>query len=213
MAHRGVPRRRDEERQCLRSPGATFSARSLRPSSPPGVIDRVAAREVHEIVGQAARAAGGVYAPTALSAHEYRTLDLLTDLIIPAEDGGPSASDAGVAAWIDMLAGVNDALKWIYTSGLEWLDDAMRRQGAADFLSASHTQQTAMLDRIAYQRNETPALAPGIAFFRWARRMTVDGFYTSKIGMRDIYVGNTASATYVVPDESIEYALKRSGLA
>lgn len=178
-----------------------------------GVIDRVAAHEVHQIAGQAARAAGGVYAPTALSAHEYRTLDRLTDLIVPAEDGGPSASDAGVAAWIDLLVDVNDALKWIYTSGVEWLDAAMRQEGASDFLSASHAQQTALLDRIAYERNETPELAPGIEFFRWARRMTVDGFYTSKIGMRDIYLGNTASATYVVPAESIEYALKRSGLA
>ncbi|MPZ21379.1 MAG: hypothetical protein GEV06_26325 [Luteitalea sp.] len=178
-----------------------------------GVIDRVAAHEVHAIVDQAARAAGGAYTPTALSAHEFQTLDHLTDLIVPAENGGPSASDAGVAAWIDMLAGVNDKLKWIYTSGLKWLDDAMRQEGASDFLSASHTQQTAMLDRIAYQRNETPELAPGIEFFRWTRRMTVDGFYTSKVGMSDIYLGNTASATYVVPAESIQYALKRSGLA
>ncbi|MGH9161475.1 MAG: gluconate 2-dehydrogenase subunit 3 family protein [Vicinamibacteraceae bacterium] len=178
-----------------------------------GVIDRVAAHEVHELAGQAARAVGGAYTPTALSVHEYRTLDRLTDLIIPAENGGPGASDAGVAAWIDMLASVNDALKRIYTSGLRWLDDAMRREAASDFLGASHTQQTAMLDRIAYERNETPGLAPGIEFFRWARRMTVDGFYTSKIGMRDIYAGNTASATYVVPTESLEYALKRSGLA
>jgi hypothetical protein len=43
--------------------------------------------------------------------------------------------------------------------------------------------------------------------------MTVDGFYTSRVGMRDVYVGNTPSATYTVPAESLEYALKRSPLA
>jgi hypothetical protein len=43
--------------------------------------------------------------------------------------------------------------------------------------------------------------------------MTVDAFYTSEIGIRDIdYRGNSPSATYTVPVESIEYALKRSGL-
>ena len=43
--------------------------------------------------------------------------------------------------------------------------------------------------------------------------MTVDGFYTSRVGMRDVYLGNSPSATFVVPAESLEYALKRSPLA
>ena len=69
------------------------------------------------------------------------------------------------------------------------------------------------LDRIAYRKNETPELAGGIQFFTWVRRMTVDGFYTSRVGMRDVYLGNSPSATFVVPAESLEYALKRSPLA
>jgi hypothetical protein len=43
--------------------------------------------------------------------------------------------------------------------------------------------------------------------------MTVDAFYTSEIGIRDIdYRGNTALPSYPEPTESIAYALKRSGL-
>ena len=74
-------------------------------------------------------------------------------------------------------------------------------------------QQTALLDLIAYRRNQTPELAPGIEFFTWARRMTVDAFYTSEIGIKDIdYRGNTPQATYPAPTEAIAYALKKSGL-
>ena len=43
--------------------------------------------------------------------------------------------------------------------------------------------------------------------------MTVDAFYTSEIGIRDIdYRGNTALASYPEPVEAIAFALKKSGL-
>jgi hypothetical protein len=176
-----------------------------------GVVDRVAAQEVHQMAAQAA--AGGAYTPKALSAHEYRALERLTDLIIPVENGAPGALAAGAAAWIDMLASENARLKEIYTTGLAWLDTAMKERGAADFISATSAEQTTMLDLIAYRKNRTAALEPGIEFFGWARRMTVDAFYTSEIGFHDIdYRGNTALAGYPAPIEAIAYALKKSGL-
>ena len=91
----------------------------------------------------------------AFSEHEYRTLERLTDLIIPVENGAPGALAAGAPAWIDMLAGVNDQLKKIYVDGFQWLDDAARQREAADFLSLSSAQQTEMLDadRIPPQRD------------------------------------------------------------
>jgi gluconate 2-dehydrogenase gamma chain len=89
----------------------------------------------------------------------------------------------------------------------------MKQRGAEDFLTASPGDQTKLLDQIAFRRNTTPELAPGIQFFSWARRMTVDAFYTSEIGIRDIdYRGNTALVSYPAPTEAIAYALKRSGL-
>ena len=48
---------------------------------------------------------------------------------------------------------------------------------------------------IAYRKNakQDPALSQGIAFFAFVRKMTCDGFYTSKIGIADLqYIGNTA---------------------
>jgi gluconate 2-dehydrogenase gamma chain len=70
-----------------------------------------------------------------------------------------------------------------------------------------------MLDLIAYRKNDTPELGPGIAFFTWVRNMTVDAFYTSKAGMDDLgYMGNSAMSEFHVPAEAIDYALKRSGL-
>ena len=177
-----------------------------------GAIDRLAAQHVHHAAQDSAIAAGGRYAPKALTIHEFRTLESLTELIIPTEDGKPGAAQAGVAGWIDTLLAVNAELKDQYRKGLSWLDQAMKERGAERFVSATLVQQTAVLDLIAYQRNRSVTLDPGIDFFVLARRMTADGFYTSEVGMRDVYLGNRPQAAFVVPAASMDHVLSRSSL-
>lgn len=189
-------------REILRRAAATLAAGSA--------LDQVAAQQIHRLTSAAAKSGGGAYKPKALTGHEYRTLERLTDLIIPTENGAPGALAAGAAAWIDMLATANDKVLAIYTGGLAWLDRAMQRRGtAADFVSAPASDQHALLDLIAYRKNDSPELGPGIAFFEWARRMTVDAFYTSEVGIKDLdYRGNTPSASFEVPAEAIRYVLR-----
>jgi hypothetical protein len=187
-----------------------------------GLIDRVAAEEVHLMAAQAA--GSGTYAPKTFSAAQYQTLERLTDIIIPVEhgalgalgpveNGAPGAVAAGAAAWIDMISSENDELKARYAKGFAWLDGTMKGRGAADFVSATAAQQTELVDLIAYRRNASPELTPGIEFFTLVRRMTVDAFYTRAIGIKDIdYRGNPPIGSYPAPTESIAYALKRSKL-
>ena len=178
-----------------------------------GLLDRLGAAEVHALAAQAQAAAGGAYTPRTFTAAQFRTLERLTDLIIPVEDGKPGALAANCAAWIDMISSENDQLKAIYAKGFAWLDAAMKTRGAADFVTATAAGQTALLDLIAYRRNRSPDLTPGIEFFSWVRRMTVDAFYTSEIGIKDIdYRGNAPMGSYPAPTDAIAYALKKSGL-
>ena len=175
-----------------------------------GALDRVAAQEVHHMAAEAQAAASGPYTPKSFSATEFRTLERLTDLIIPVENGAPGALAAGCAAWIDMISSENDQLKKIYKDGFAWVDGAMKTRGAASFVEATPAQQTALLDQIAYRRNQSAELNPGIEFFTWARRMTVDAFYTSEIGIKDIdYRGNSPMGSYPEPTQAIAYVLKR----
>lgn len=173
-----------------------------------GTIDYVEARQAHHLLEQSA--SGGTYTPQALSAHEFRTLERLADLIVPVENGKPGAVQAEVPAWIDTLLNVNAELKARYTTGLAWLDTTMKARGAADFASATPQQQAALLDQIAFPKNATGDLKAGVDFFTLARRMTVDGFYTSRIGARDLYPGNTPRAAFTVPQEAIDYVVSRS---
>ena len=175
-----------------------------------GGLSPAAAQHVHSMAA-GEKASTGVYKAKALNAHEYQTMEKLADLIIPADEKSPGAAAAGACEFIDLLASQNPKLLDIYTGGLAWLDRAMQRRYSTDFLNAKPNQQTALLDLIAYHKNESPELGPGISFFAWARQMVVDAYYTSAIGVKAVgYMGNTAVAKFEVPQDAVDYALKRS---
>jgi hypothetical protein len=175
-----------------------------------GQLSLEAAQHVHGIAADE-KAAHGVYKPKALNAHEYKTLEKLADYIVPPDGAVGGATAAGAPEWIDLMASQNPQLLAIYTGGIAWLDHAIERRGAASFVDATPEQQIALLDLIAYRKNESAELGPGIKFFEWARKMVVDAYYTSAIGIKDIgYMGNTALSKFEVPQVAIDYALKRS---
>src|SRR5260370_35555722 len=175
-----------------------------------GGVSLEAAQHVHGVATQE-KAASGVYKPKGLNAHEYGTLQKLADLIIPSDERSPGASAAGAPEFIDLLASQNPQLLAIYTGGIAWLDYTMQRRSLSDFLSAKPEQQTALLDLIAYRKNESAELGPGIHFFEWARRMVVDAYYTSPIGIKEVgYLGNTAVAKLKDPQEGVDYAVQAS---
>jgi len=54
-------------------------------------------------------------------------------------------------------------------------------------------------------------LQAGIRFFAWARKMVVDAYYTSAVGIEEIgYEGNKGMSEFSVPQEAIDYAIRRS---
>src|SRR5690349_12375570 len=86
-------------RDVLRRVAAAFIAA--------GTIDRASAQEVHHLATMAQAASGGSYTPVSLTAVEFKTLERLTDLIIPVENGAPGALAAGAANWIDTMLSEN----------------------------------------------------------------------------------------------------------
>lgn len=171
-----------------------------------GRLSAEAAQHVHHQAA-AKKDRSGAYKPQALTAHEFHTLEVLCERILPG------AKNGGAAAFIDVLAGGSRQMRVIYTGGLAWLDAQMRRRFGVNFADASIDQQTALLDLIAWRRNDSPELGPGIRFFDWVRRMTVDAYFTSQAGIAELgYAGNTGMREYQVPAEALNYALRRSPL-
>ncbi len=178
-----------------------------------GLVTLEAAQSAHDAVSEEKKAAGGEYIPKGFNEHEYKTLQRLSDLIIPADDHSPGALAAGAAGWIDFMASNSPELREIFTGGMAWLDHEMQRRYSADFVDAKPEQQTAILDLIGIEKNAKPENEAGIHFFGWARNLVLDAYYTSPIGIKELgYMGNTAVSEFHVPEEAVEYALKRSGL-
>ena len=174
-----------------------------------GVLSPALAQHVHaEIAAVKSLSGGPTYLPKKFTRHSFLTLKKLGDIIIPG------ASEAGAAEYIDFLSSHNDELAAIFNGGFGWLDNYMQRTYGADFLSATPAQQTELLDKLAYDKNRTPETAPGVHFWTWTRNMVVDAYYTSPAGVKDLgYMGNGAMKVFSVPQEAVDYAIKRSPFA
>jgi gluconate 2-dehydrogenase gamma chain len=164
------------------------------------MIPAQAAELAHELIGkEMATAPGGKYTPKYFSAHQYQTLLILCEAIIPKDETSGGAVQAGAPEFIDLLTSENEEYQGVFGGGLMWLDNFCEDRYEHSFLGCSAAQQKVVLDLIAYKKNAKahPELSQGVAFFAKLRNMTCDGFYTSKIGIEDLkYVGNTALAEF-----------------
>ena len=139
-----------------------------------GSLDLEAAQHVHNAVSEREYRPARRMRSNFSSLTNTRRLRILADLIIPADDRSKGALDAAAPEFIDVLCSQNEELGLIYTGGLAWLEAAMRRRYSAGFADAENGQRLEMLNLIAYRRNTSPELAPGIHFFTWVRKMVVD---------------------------------------
>ena len=177
-----------------------------------GTVSEAEAQHVHHEAAAAKPAtAGAVYKAKAFNAAEEKSLRLLAEIVCPG-----AVSKGGAFEFIDLLSSNNKDLKAIYTGGLAWLDRECEKRFQNGFVACTDAQSTEILDLIAFRRNaETnPNLGPGIRFFDWVRRMAVDAYYTSAAGVKELgYKGNRGMTDFKVPQEALDYAMKRAGLS
>jgi len=132
------------------------------------------------------------YAPKVFNAHQWKTLQVLSDLILPADGRSGSATQAGVPAFIDDWLNLNGGLqKTEVLGGLTWIDMECNRHFGLDFVACSEAQQRQILDRIAYPGKAAREDSGAVAAFSHIRDLVLGGFYSSKIGVEDLqYQGN-----------------------
>lgn len=164
------------------------------------MIPAHAAELAHEMIQKEKGSSGsGKYTPKYFSEHQYETLLLLCDMIIPKDGVSGGAVEAEAPEFIDLLTSEIEEYQGIFGGGLMWLDNFCSDRYERTFLKCTPAQQKEVLDLMAYRKNakSDASLSQGIAFFAKLRNMTCDGFYTSKIGIEDLkYIGNMALAEF-----------------
>lgn len=151
------------------------------------------------------------YTPTFFNAHEWATVRMLVDIIIPRDERSGSATDVGVPEFMDFMMNDQRGRQTAMRGGLAWLDHQCEDRFDKRFIDCTDAQRKAVLDDIAWPERGAPALSHGIAFFNSFRDLTATGFWTTKVGMQDLhYMGNTFVPEWTgCPDE----VLKKLGVA
>ncbi len=131
------------------------------------------------------------YVPKFFSAAEMKIIDALTETIIPADGHSGGARAARVAEYVDVIASANPDVQRYWRDGLAALEELCRRKHSRGFAECGPDQQTALLEKLS-AKEDAPS-SPIEKFFVRAKKATVDGYYTSAIGIHDEleYQGNT----------------------
>jgi len=135
--------------------------------------------------------------PTQLSAHEFATITMLVDIIIPADNRSGSASEANVPLFIDFMMEDAPELQTPVHDGLAWMDAASNGSFEKNFVQLTEGEWKALLDKIAYPDSAKVSDKDGVSFFTTLRDLTASGFWSSKMGMQDLnYTGNTPQGSW-----------------
>jgi hypothetical protein len=161
-------------------------------SGGPAVVER-ATRMVRGLP-TAAETEAGAFAPKFFTAHEWRTVGILADYVIPRDERSGSATDAKVPEYMDFVLADPDAsesAKLAMRGGLAWLDNECRTRFGHPFVDSADAQRRQVLDDIAWPRKARPEMSHGVAFFNRFRDMTASGFFSSQMGWKDLqYMGH-----------------------
>lgn len=126
-----------------------------------------------------------VYRPVFFSEVEYPAIERLADIIIPS-DRTPGAKEAGVAEFIDFMVGSDPKMQYAFRTGLAWLDAHAEQGTGKKFMDLTSAQQTSLLEPLGFKDKAQPGTEEGQRFFGMVREFTVTGFYTSKIGFKEL---------------------------
>jgi hypothetical protein len=144
-------------------------------------------------------------ADTFFTASEMAAITVLADIIIPRDAHSGSASDAKVPDFIAFIVKDIPEHQIPMRGGLRWLDVQCLNRFDHVFVDCNAQQQLEMVKQIAYPLKAKPEMQPGVAFFNRMRDLTASGFFTSKIGLKDIgYVGNTPGKWNGVPPDVLK---------
>lgn len=164
----------------------------------------------HPSFAPQAAAASGPYKRQTFDDHQWETVQVLCDLIIPADEHSGSATQAGVPEFLDDWIAYrteqdgNEDLKAQIFGGLMWLDRESKAKNENPFAQTTPEQQKQLLDRIAYPNKAAREDHAWVRFFDEFRSLTVGGYFSSKMGVAALpYLGNKAVSNWIGCDPKV----------
>src|SRR6476620_10227626 len=186
---------------------------ALAPTAAAFTWTEAEAQQAHQHAAAAtatAQATKAAFKPKFFTAHEYATVRMLVDLVIPKDERSGSATEAGVPEFMAFIMGDESGRQLAMRGGLAWLDRECVTRFDKMFVNCTAAERTQVLDDIAWPQTAAPELSHGVAFFNSFRDLTASGFWTTRMGIKDLgYTGNVYVPEWKgCPDE----VMKKLGL-
>jgi hypothetical protein len=130
---------------------------------------------------------------------QHQLIEELSETIIPADSHSGGAKAANVADFIEQTVreSTDDQQKALWREGLRLMESMSQHYNGKAFVAASAEEKFAVLKVLSDNAQLTEL--PEVRFFRELKRLTVHGYYTSKIGIHDEleYKGNRVLMEFV----------------
>jgi hypothetical protein len=129
---------------------------------------------------------------------ENKTIIAISEQIIPSDDSSPGAKAALVNEYIDLIVSESPAaVKQTWRDGLAAINKKSTEMFSKSFVEASLEQQIKLLQEVS--KNERNPSTVEEKFFRTLKNATIDGYYTSEIGIHKElrYKGNSYLKEFV----------------
>ena len=189
---------RQDRRQWLKA-SATVLGASLLPLSGAAAAE---ASQAETSAPQAkpteAKTAGRFFTPS-----QHALVEELSETIIPADSHSGGAKAAKVADYIEKILRetTDDSKKALWREALPLIDSMSQHYNGKTFVNASPEERIAILTVLS--NNDDITDVPEVRFFLELKRMTVEGYYTTKIGIHDEleYKGNRINQEFVGCDD------------
>jgi hypothetical protein len=151
--------------------------------------------------------------PLTFNKKQHRTVAALCDVILPADDKSPSASQLKVPdfldEWISAPYPKQQADQKEILAGLVWLEAESTSRFHKDFADSSEDQQHQICNDICSVEKPSSPMKAGAQFFDKFRELAMGGFYSTPEGSRDIqYLGNVPLTKFDGPPPEVLKYLK-----
>jgi len=134
---------------------------------------------------------------------QHALVEELSETIIPADSHSGGAKAAKVVDYIEQTLRDthDDTQKALWREALPLIDSMSQHYTGKTFVNASPEERVAVLTVLS--DNIRMSELPEVRFFKELKRITVEGYYTSKIGIHDElqYKGNRILKEYVGCDD------------
>lgn len=151
--------------------------------------------------------AGDVW-PLTMTLAQRAATTALADVILPADELGPAASNLRVPDFIDEWVSApypaQQGVRPRILDGLAWIDAEARKRFKNPFAALSPIQQIAICDDLCDESNAKPEFKEAARFFGSFRDLAMGAYYSTSEGWKALgYVGNVPTPAFDGPPPEV----------